>query len=261
MIKFLLEKKGLFVMFNYAEYRNIITLVKQNLPIMDFSEVNDEVNAFCVLRHDIEFSIDRALQMARIEHEDLNVHSTYTVQLRNNTYNALSQKNIEAIQEIESMGHYIGLHQNPPQMSDDELVDYITKDIETLEHYYGFSVDRFAFHRCGSNPGILEKYVEVPDKINCYSEQFFHYFSGEKPKDLRVHYLADSNHDWKYGHPFNVDYWDLPQKMQLLTHPYSWTEVGYENISNFTKLIKERNEELLSDMNSETKTFPKELLL
>ena len=248
-------------MFNYAEYRNIITLVKHNLPIMDFSEVNDEVNAFCVLRHDIEFSIDRALQMARIEHENLNVHSTYTVQLRNNTYNALSQKNIEAIQEIESMGHYIGLHQNPPMMDDDELVDYILKDIETLEHYYGFEVDRFAFHRCGSNPGILEKYVEVPNKINCYAKEFFHYFSGDKPEELRVHYLADSNHDWKYGHPLYVDYWDLPQKMQLLTHPYSWTEVGYENISNFTKLIKERNEELLSYMNSETKTFPKELLL
>ena len=247
--------------FSYIEYRNIITLVKQNLPIMDFSEVNDEVNAFCVLRHDIEFSIDRALEMARIEHDDLGVHSTYTVQLRNNTYNALSQKNIEAIQEIESMGHYIGLHQNPPQMSDDELVDYITKDIETLEHYYGFSVDRFAFHRCGSNPGILERYVEVPGKINCYAKEFFHYFSGDKPEEIRVHYLADSNHDWKYGHPFNIDYWDLPQKMQLLTHPYSWTERGYENISNFTKLIKERNEELLSDMNSETKTFPKELLL
>jgi len=247
--------------FSYIEYRNIITLVKQNLPIMDFSEVNDEVNAFCVLRHDIEFSIDRALEMARIEHDDLGVHSTYTVQLRNNTYNALSQKNIEAIQEIESMGHYIGLHQNPPQMSDDELVDYITKDIETLEHYYGFSVDRFAFHRCGSNPGILERYVEVPDKINCYAKEFFHYFSGDNPEEIRVHYLADSNHDWKYGHPFNIDYWDLPQKMQLLTHPYSWTERGYENISNFTKLIRERNEELLMDMNTETKTFPKELLI
>ncbi len=247
--------------FSYIEYRNIITLVKQNLPIMDFSEVNDEVNAFCVLRHDIEFSIDRALEMARIEHDDLGVHSTYTVQLRNNTYNALSQKNIEAIQEIESMGHYIGLHQNPPQMSDDELVDYITKDIETLEHYYGFSVDRFAFHRCGSNPGILERYVEVPDKINCYAKEFFHYFSGDNPEEIRVHYLADSNHDWKYGHPFNIDYWDLPQKMQLLTHPYSWTEEGYENISNFTKLIRERNEELLMDMNTETKTFPKELLI
>jgi len=248
-------------MFNYAEFRNIITLVKQNLPIMDFSEINDEVNAFCVLRHDIEFSIDRALEMARIEHEDLNVHSTYTVQLRNNTYNALSQKNIESIQEIESMGHYIGLHQNPPMMDDDELVDYILKDIETLEHYYGFEVDRFAFHRCGSNPTLLEKYVEVPNKINCYGKDFFHYFSDEKPEELRVHYLADSNHQWKYGHPFNIDYWELPQKMQLLTHPYSWTEEGYENISNFTKLIRERNEELLTDMNTETKTFPKELLL
>ena len=45
-------------MFSYAEYRNIITLVKHNLPIMDFSEVSDEVDSFCVLRHDIEFSID-----------------------------------------------------------------------------------------------------------------------------------------------------------------------------------------------------------
>lgn len=248
-------------MFSYAEYRNIITLIRHNLPIVDFSEVNDEMISFCVLRHDIEFSIDRALEMARIEHEDLNVHSTYTVQLRNNTYNALSEKNIEAIQEIESMGHYIGLHQNPPEMDDDELVDYILKDIETLEHYYGFEVDRFAFHRCGSNPGILEKYVKVPGKINCYSEDFFHYFSGEKPEELRVHYLADSNHQWKYGHPLHIDYYDLPQKMQLLTHPFSWSEDGYDNISNFTKLIRERNEELLTSMDSETKTFPKELLI
>ena len=248
-------------MFSYAEYRNIITLIRHNLPIVDFSEVNDEMISFCVLRHDIEFSIDRALEMARIEHEDLNVHSTYTVQLRNNTYNALSEKNIEAIQEIESMGHYIGLHQNPPEMNDDELVDYILKDIETLEHYYGFEVDRFAFHRCGSNPGILEKYVKVPGKINCYAEDFFHYFSGEKPEELRVHYLADSNHQWKYGHPLHIDYYDLPQKMQLLTHPYSWSEEGYDNISNYTKLIRERNEELLTSMDSETKTFPKELLI
>jgi len=249
-------------MFSYAEYRNIITLVKHNLPIMDFSEVNDEVDSFCVLRHDIEFSIDRALEMARIEHDDLGVHSTYTVQLRNNTYNALSQKNIEAIGEIEEMGHYIGLHQNPPSdIPDDQLIDYIMKDIETLEHYYGFEVDRFAFHRCGSNPGILEKYVEVPGKINCYAEDFFHYFSGDKPKDLRVHYLADSNHQWKYGHPLHIDYYDLPQKMQLLTHPYSWSEEGYDNISNYTKLIRERNAELLTSMDSETKTFPRELLI
>ena len=246
-------------MFSYAEYRNIITLVKQNLPIMDFSEVNDEVHSFCVLRHDIEFSIDRALEMARIEHEDLNVHSTYTVQLRNNTYNALSQKNIESIQEIESMGHYIGLHQNPPMMEDEELIDYILKDIETLEHYYGFEVDRFAFHRCGSNPEILEWNVKVPGKINCYDRKFFHYFQGEKPDKLNVLYLADSNHEWKYGYPLDFDFSKV-DKLQLLTHPYSWTEEGYDNYGNYLSLIRERNTELLTSMNTETRTFPKELL-
>ena len=57
----------------------------------------------------------------------------------------------------------------------------------------------------------------------------------------------------------HVDYKSYPFRMQLLTHPYSWTEEGYENINNFAKLIKERNTELLSDMDTETRTFPKEL--
>jgi hypothetical protein len=247
-------------MFNYAEYKNIITMVSQHLPIKDFKDVlKYNLTKFCVLRHDIEFSIDRALTLARIENE-LDVTSTYTVQLRNNTYNALSQKNIEAVQEIKKLGHQIGLHQNPPKMSDNELIKYIQKDIETLEHYYGFSVDRFAFHRCGSNPKLLENYVKVPDKINCYAKEFFHYFSGDKPTELRVHYLADSNHKWKYGHPLHIDYTIYPFRMQLLTHPYSWTENGYENMNNFSKLIRARTDELVHDMNSETNTFPKELL-
>ena len=248
--------------FSYNEYKNIITLVKQHLPIKDFAQVllsPGHGSRFCVLRHDIEFSIDRALILARIE-KDLEVTSTYTVQLRNNTYNALSQKNIEAIQEIKTLGHHIGLHQNPPKMSDKELVKYIQKDIETLEHYYGFEVDRFAFHRCGSNPGILKKYVEVPNKINCYAKEFFHYFEGERPDDFRVHYLADSNHKWKYGHPLHINYSEYPFRLQLLTHPYSWSENGYSNMPNFNRLIKERNNELIYDMNSETHTFPKELL-
>jgi hypothetical protein len=247
--------------FSYIEYRNIIKLIEQYLPIKDFKDVLDyNLSRFCVLRHDIEFSIDRALILARLEKE-LEVTSTYTVQLRNNTYNALSQKNIETVQEIKKLGHNIGLHQNPPALiSDKELIKYIQKDIETLEHYYGFEVDRFAFHRCGSNPKLLEKYVKVPNKINCYDEKFFHYFKGDKPKDFRVHYLADSNHLWKYGHPLYVDYTIYPFRMQLLTHPYSWSDIGYNNMPNFNRLIKERNDELITDMNTETTTFPQELL-
>ena len=58
IIRLLLEEKESSVVFSYAEYRNIITLVKQNLPIMDFADVTSQTESFCVIRHDIEFSVD-----------------------------------------------------------------------------------------------------------------------------------------------------------------------------------------------------------
>ena len=72
-------------------------------------------------------------------------------------------------------------------------------------------------------------------------------------------YLADSNHEWKYGYPLDFDFSKI-NKLQLLTHPFSWTKTGGDNYSNFLSLIRERNNELVNSMNTETNTFPKELL-
>ena len=142
-------------------------------------------------------------------------------------------------------------------MSEKELKKYVLKDIETLEHYYGFEVDRYAFHRPKQEQ--LAMYLDIPSKINCYGKKYFHHFIGEKP-DLNVTYLADSNHKWKYGHPIEIDFNNI-SKLQLNTHPFSWTEQGYENYGNFLSLIQDRKNEMLYDMESENKAFPKELLL
>jgi hypothetical protein len=242
-------------MFSYNEYKNIINLVKNHLPIIDFADVTDKTDKFCVLRHDIEFSIDRAYELAKIE-KDLGVVSTYTVQVRNNTYNALSEKNIELIKKIKDLGHHIGLHQNPPLMEAEELGRYIMTDIQILEHFYGFEIDRFAFHR--PKKEYLASYVMLENKINCYDKKFFHYFD-EKPDKLDVLYLSDSNHKWKFGYPLDFDLSKV-NKLQLLTHPYSWTNDGYDNYGNYLSLIRERKNELINSMNTETSTFPKELL-
>ena len=242
-------------MFSYNEYKNIINLIKSNLPIIDFSEVTEKTEKFCVLRHDIEFSIDRAYELAKVEKE-LGVTSTYTVQVRNNTYNALSEKNIDLIKRIKDLGHHIGLHQNPPLMDLDKLKTYVSVDIQMLEYYYGFYVDRFAFHR--PKKEYLKEYFKLDGKINCYDEKFFHYFD-KKPNKINVLYLADSNHEWKYGYPLDYDFSKV-NKLQLLTHPYSWTENGGDNYGNYLSLIRERNKELVYSMDTETNTFPKELL-
>ena len=243
-------------MFSYTEYKNIISLVREHLPIKDFSEITNKTKKFCVLRHDIEFSIDRAYKLAKVE-KDIGVSSTYTVQLRNNTYNALSEKNIDLIKKIKDLGHHIGLHQNPPLMEFKKLGSYIMTDIQILEHFYGFDIDRFAFHR--PKKEYLSSYVHLRDKINCYDKKFFHYFD-EKPDKINVLYLSDSNHNWKFGYPLDYDFSKI-NKLQLLTHPYSWTNKGGDNYGNYLSLIKERNDELLHSMNTETNTFPKELLL
>jgi hypothetical protein len=242
-------------MFSYNEYRNIINLVREHIPIVDFSEVNEETKKFCVLRHDIEFSIDRAYKLAKIEKE-LGITSTYTVQVRNNTYNALSEKNIDLIRKIKDLGHHIGLHQNPPLMEFEKLGNYIMTDINILEHFYGFEIDRFAFHR--PKKEYLKSYITLDNKINCYDKKFFQYFD-DRPDELDILYLADSNHEWKYGYPLDFDFTKI-NKLQLLTHPFSWSVDGGDNYSNFLSLIRERNNELVNSMNTETNTFPKELL-
>ena len=214
------------------------------------------MNLKIVLRHDIEFSIDRAYKLAKIENE-LGVESTYTVQVRNNTYNALSEKNINLISKIRDLGHHIGLHQNPPSsMKLETLKDYIMRDINILEDSYGFEIDRFAFHR--PKKEYLNCYVELENKINCYDKKFFHFFE-DKPETLEILYLADSNHKWKYGYPLDFDFSKI-DKLQLLTHPFSWSEKGADNYANFVSLIRERNDELVNSMNTETNTFPQELL-
>ena len=226
-------------MFSYNEFKNLINMVQQNLPIVDYKDVNDNTKKFCVLRHDIEFSIDRAYKLAKIEKE-LGVVSTYTVQVRNNTYNALSEKNIDLISKIKELGHHIGLHQNPPSsMKLDTLKDYIMRDITILEDCYGFEIDRFAFHR--PKKEYLNCYVELDNRINCYDKKFFHFFE-DKPESLEILYLADSNHKWKYGYPLDFDFSKI-NKLQLLTHPFSWSDNGGDNYGNFVTLIRERNDE------------------
>tara|TARA_B100001093_G_C26394571_1_gene828542 strand:- start:14 stop:343 length:330 start_codon:yes stop_codon:yes gene_type:complete len=62
-------------------------------------------------------------------------------------------------------------------------------------------------------------------------------------ENAKVRYISDSNHQWKYGDPFNLKFKNI-QKLQLLIHPDNWTKSGENNIKNFKHLIKEKNQEI-----------------
>jgi len=240
--------------FSYKEYIHIIDWVKTNYNIMKFSDITSSTDNFCVIRHDVEYSIDRAYRLATLEYE-LGIETTYLFQIRNNCYNALSVRNISLIQEIHNLGHTIGLHVHRGLLHNyDNISDLVKQDIDILSNSTNLDINIFSFHRPAID--MLLSNLKIEGLINAYGNLYFHSYKNSAPKSLRVEYISDSNHMWKYGYPLIAS----NSKLQLLMHPFSWTKGGYENTRNFETLIIEKNKEIISSISSEIKTFPTELL-
>jgi len=243
--------------FSHKEYISILKKIKSNYNILDYTDINKDIESFAIIRHDIEFSPYRALNLAKIDYS-LGIQSSFFIQLRNNCYNALSKENLDIINKIKKLGHYIGAHINTSNLNTAKgLTSFILQDITTLKEYTGLKIDRFSFHRPTKNQ--LRIPIKIPNIINAYDTPYFHYFESKKPKKLNVMYLADSNHQWKWGTPTKSNF-SKNKKLHINFHPFSWTKNGYSNLVNFKSLIKEKNRELLDSFNSEINNFPKELL-
>jgi hypothetical protein len=244
--------------FSYEQYNQIIAIVRHYLPIIDFSEVYEN-KKYCVIRHDVEYSVERALKMAQIE-EEAKISSSYVIQIRNNNYNALSDVNLKMIREIHNLGHPIGLHVHTDAFFENPihgLATYIKKDADTLSNYLGFKVDRFSVHRPVN--AILMSYLQVDGLINMNDRPFFHFCDKEWTKHhLDVTYLADSNHQWKYGNPFDLNFAKC-HKLQLNCHPDSWSDNGANNLQNFINLFEEKRKETIDSFKREVKTFPEQM--
>lgn len=243
--------------FSYATYIELIDKLRKRVPILDFSDVTSDTKKFLVLRHDVEFSIEKAHTLAKVEHDELNICSSFFFQIRNNFYNTFSDRNIKLIKEIEDMGHKIGLHVHPSAMEDSrDISTHIQNDAEVLSYFLNIKIDRYSFHR--PSKFILSLNLSIPGLINTYHDRYFHFYEAVRPNFLKVYYAADSDHKWKY---FNLN--ELLQrgahKMQILTHPYSWSLSGLNSDAAFFELIKQKNIELIQTISDECDHYPKEL--
>lgn len=79
------------------------------------------LDKFILMRHDIEYSVKRAYVLAKVE-SGMDFTSSYFFQWTNNSYNVLSQGNIDMLCDIHEMGHIIGLHFAMNGLPDMELI-------------------------------------------------------------------------------------------------------------------------------------------
>lgn len=239
-------------MFSFNDYRRIIEIIKETGRVTDYKAAL-HAEKFAIMRHDVEYSVERAYELAKVE-SSMDFSSTYFFQWTNNSYNILSRKNKDLIKDMHERGHSIGLHFALNGMTDMEQIrSQILKEIRILNELFGFTIDTFSIHRPSKD--VLRENIKLPGIINAYQDEFFTFAENitEETK-VDVKYLSDANHIWRYGYPDenNIKSYD---KVQILTHPFAWCKTGYDNFNNYKALVGEKYEELIDSIDRECKDF------
>lgn len=239
-------------MFSFEDYRRIIEIIKESGRDCNYEEALKR-DSFVIMRHDVEYSVDRAYELSKVE-SDMDFVSTWFFQWTNNSYNILSRRSQAMIRDMKERGHHIGLHFAVNGMTDmKEIRHQIVKEMRILSDMFDFEITQFSVHR--PSAAILAENIKLPNIINAYQDEFFT-FAPEITEDtqLKVKYMSDANHIWRYGYPDrdNILNYD---KVQILTHPFAWCEKGYDNRDNYASLIKEKYAEMIESIDGECKDF------
>ncbi|RJQ38236.1 hypothetical protein C4559_02060 [Candidatus Microgenomates bacterium] len=227
--------------FSYEHYIEILNLLKKrNYKFSFFSQKPNLKNKKIYLRHDVDFSLDTALQLAKIESGE-QINSVYFIRLAGPFYNIFKTENVKILNEIISLGHQIGLHFEGDSGIDlygksipkKEAIEYaVEKQIKTLKTY--FKVSKIISFHC---PHLAKSIINKSFKnfISTYSYDFFG----------KTKYLSDSTGNWREGCVCNLLKSDkTPNNLQLLMHPIWWGRKNKLNsdkhyYKNLWKLFKE----------------------
>lgn len=194
--------------FSYEAYGRMIELLRENgYRICPYQERYD-TDRVCVLRHDVDNSLDKALEFAEFE-KGLGVSSTYFVLARSDFYNPFSKKNAETIHRIHSLGHDIGLHFDEKYLEGQEQKDIsaaIAAEAACMERLLDVPIGSVSMHRPSQE--ALQADYWIPGLVNSYSERFFREFK----------YVSDSRRRWRENVCEIIRSGEFSQ-LHILTHP------------------------------------------
>lgn len=170
---------------------------------------------FVLWRHDLDFSINRSLALARIEHQE-GLKATYFVNIHSDFYNLSELGQCKIVKEILSLGHDLGLHFDATfydVRNEEELERRLTCEAGYLQELLGAGPTAFSFH----NPVAehlgweAERYGGL---VNCYSKRF----------KTDIAYCSDSNGYWRFRRLREVLTAATDERLQVLTHPGWWQD-------------------------------------
>jgi len=168
------------------------------------------------LRHDVDLSLDAALQMARLEREH-DATATYFLMTESVFYNLAASEGRSTIDELRALGHHVGLHAIHPRFARDERFDAV-----------------MAWH----NPDPEYVFEPVDGVVNVMQSPWF----------TKGHYRSDSNQHWREGCPHDGLRTGTFDWLQLLVHPEIWVYPGATMGATMRAMVATKQDELLQHL-------------
>ena len=172
-----------FADFTRENYRRLLLLAYEAYPFCSFTDFEKE-GRFILWRHDVDFSIQGAVEMARIEAEE-GIRVTYFVNAHSGYYNLMEQEVTECVREILAHGHTLGLHFDSHYYGierEDDLKEPLEREKEILRHLFNQQVSVFSFHNPTPFTASCLRW-QYAGMINTYAD----YFRNQ------VGYISDSS--------------------------------------------------------------------
>ena len=194
--------------FGHQSYRDLLTFVQGlGRPIVAFRDV-PSAGPFAILRHDIDFSIAKAVEMARLD-SSLGARSTFFVLLTTPYYNPLDEENLPRLRSIIDLGHEIGLHVDCSGfdgLTPGEQLERVRAQATCLEAHLGVKIGSIAQHK----PTAARTRPEFPGYVDAYSKPFF----------SDIGYISDSRMMFRV--PDVRGFFRQHERCQLVLHPVWW---------------------------------------
>lgn len=204
--------------FTYDAYRELLRLLRDGGYAFESYHTWRDVPRCVILRHDIDQSIEAALNLGRLEAGE-GVCSTYFVLLGSQFYNPAAAASLAGLRELRGLGHEIGLHFDEVAYPASEVPveELIQREADILSSICGFPVTTVSMHR--PSKATLEADLEIPGIINSYGKTFFHDFK----------YLSDSRRRWREP-VLDIIRSGEYDRLHILTHAF-WYHEQEESIS------------------------------
>jgi hypothetical protein len=225
------------VEFKLNSYVNFVAeLLESGYECLPFSspKARSLTGKNLLLRHDVDMDPSVAVIMAAAEAR-VGAKSTYFILLSNRHTNPLDKEFRVAVQEINKLGHWVGLHFDASQYdltsSSPDFASRVHYEASLLTTLTGVEVDSVSFHR-PSRDLINSPHELTAPLSHTYEQSFIE----------QMEYCSDSSGQWAYGPPEERSAHKLGQPFHLLTHPIWWGNDDAEPLARIKKWMQVRIE-------------------